>query len=149
AFNRLKEGSYLLRVRPSASGVAGSESVLAFTINPPWFRSATAYLLYTVTGLGLIGLIAWFASRIERRAKHRRETLVDQRTTELRISNQQLAFRVEEILTLSQAINQSPVAVYLTAPDGRIEFANQRAAELTGCPTGELHGKSLNQFRAD
>jgi signal transduction histidine kinase/CheY-like chemotaxis protein len=82
-FDHLKEGRYVLHVRPRAAGEIGDEATLAFTVLPPWYRAPWAYVGYVLGVLGLAVLIARVASYLERREKVRLERLVEQRTQEL------------------------------------------------------------------
>jgi len=139
-FNRLKEGSYVLHVRPRVGGQTGAPATLAFSVLPPWYRTPLAYLAYGLCGLGLVLTAAWLPSALHRRQKAHLEALVNQRTRELNESNARLALQVEEIKTLSQAIEQSPVAVRIERLDGTIEFANPRQSRTTGYAPAELIG---------
>jgi signal transduction histidine kinase/ActR/RegA family two-component response regulator len=82
-FNHLKEGRYVLHVRPRSAGGVGDEATLAFTVLPPWYRAPWAYVGYVLGLLGLGFLIARVASYLEHREKVRLEHLVAQRTREL------------------------------------------------------------------
>ncbi len=96
--NRLNEGDYILHVRPSRGAELGTEARLAFTILPPWYRTPTAYVLYSLTLLGLVGAIAWLTSYLERREKRRLGHLVAVRTADLAASEdryRQLATELE------------------------------------------------------
>ncbi len=148
-FNRLKEGAYVLHVRPRSRDSLGSEVTLAFSILPPWFRSPLAYFIYALSALGFIAFTAWLLTYLQRRETDRLERIVTQRTTELKESNLLLANQVDEIRMLSQAIAQSPVAVILTKPDGQIVFANPRATDLTGYALNELIGKNTRALRSE
>ncbi len=44
----------------------------------------------------------------------------------------------EQILKLSRAVEQSPAAVLITAPEGNIVYANPKCIEMTGFAYGEL-----------
>jgi signal transduction histidine kinase/CheY-like chemotaxis protein len=81
----LNEGNYLLRVQATDSnGVQSKEYVLAFTIQPPWYRSIWMEIIY---GLGiLIGFYLFGRWRTYRLRLRQRELvdLVDLRTRELR-----------------------------------------------------------------
>jgi PAS domain S-box-containing protein len=147
-FNRLKEGHYTLRVRPRTADASGTESTLSFAIRPPWYRTNGAYLAYAVLSVGLVLLAGWLFSYLHRRENARLERIVAQRTRELNASNDRLATQVEEIRMLSQAIAQSPVAVFITQPDGTIVFANPRAAELSGYGLNELIGANAAVLRS-
>ena len=148
AFNRLKEGRYVLHVRPRTGADTGTEATLVFAIRPPWYRTTIAYVGYAVSAIGVVLLAAWFLTLLERRENKRLEHLVAERTVELSRSNAQLANQVEEIRILTRAIVQSPVAVFITAPDGTIEFTNPRSCALTGCAASYLVGSKLQLLRA-
>jgi len=55
----------------------------------------------------------------------------------------------EEIRRLSQAVEQSPVAVHITDLAGRIVFANPRMSELTGYANDELLAQTFRDLRSD
>jgi len=148
AFNRLKEGKYILHVRPRSGATIGAEDALAFSILPPWYRTPVAYVVYGLSAAGLILLVAWLMTLLERRENARLERVVAERTGELSKSNAQLARQVEEIRVLTRAIVQSPIAVFITSPEGVIEFVNPRSCELTGCEAARLIGANLNEMRA-
>ena len=147
-FNQLKEGNYVLQVRPSALGVPGVLSTLVFTINPPWYRTVPAYVAGTLLILGVVLGAAWLFTYLERREKIRLENLVARRTHELNETNTRLATQVEEIRTLSQAIQQSPVGVIITDTDGTIFFANPPVCRLSGYSLDELAGQPVRKLRA-
>ena len=107
AFNRLKEGSYTLQVRPVIQGVAGAMTQLALTIEPPWFRTPTAYAAYTVGTLAFIAFVAWYASWRERRKKAELARLVALRTKELNDANRQLAGNMQATLRQAAALRAS------------------------------------------
>lgn len=147
-FNRLTEGHYTLHVRPRSNQMTGAEAVLSFTIRAPWYRTTYAYLAYISGALGLLLSAGWISSYLERRENLRLEKLVAERTRELNASKDRLAHQVEEIRMLSQAIEQSPVAVFITQPDGVIVFANPRASDATGYAASELIRQNLRSLRA-
>ncbi|MGQ8337387.1 triple tyrosine motif-containing protein [Sunxiuqinia sp. A32] len=79
-FMNLKEGEYIFKVK--AINPYGNESTVAalpFYIQPPWYRSILAYIMYTLSGLILIGLLIWWVyhrmqvSRRQERLKHLQE----------------------------------------------------------------------------
>lgn len=148
AFSKLKEGRYVLRVRPRSGSSVGAEDTLAFSIRPPWYRTTVAYLAYGLSALGFVLLAVWLSTLLERRENARLERLVAERTGELSRSNMQLAKQVEEIRVLTQAIMQSPIAVFITKPDGIVEFTNPRSSQLTGLTASHLIGTNLRQLRS-
>jgi PAS domain S-box-containing protein len=147
-FSRLKEGRYVLRVRPKAAGRAGTEAAMAFTVLPPWYRTPYAYVAYACLGVFGIVLSAWLSTELERKKNARLESLVTLRTKELNDSNARLAAQVADISMLSQAVEQSPVGILITRRDGTIVFANPRMCAATGFTVGELQGRSSRLLRS-
>lgn len=107
SFTRLKEGSYVFHVRPVIGETPGQEARLAFTIQPPWFRTRLAWLAYLAVAIGLVTSIAWFSSYMQRREKIRLERLVAERTAELHVNNAQLGRQVQEITEKTAALAAS------------------------------------------
>ncbi len=98
SFTRLREGHYVFRVRPRVGNLAGAESRLEFTIQPPWYRAPAAYATYIITGLFLLALAIFVPAYAERRHKARLERLVHERTRELNETNQLLGRQMIETL---------------------------------------------------
>jgi len=86
AFNRLREGHYIFHVRPVAGWRIGEEAKLEFTVRPPWFRAPLAWMIYILTALGTVMLIARLSSLSQRREKERLAHIVAERTRELQAS---------------------------------------------------------------
>ncbi len=107
SYNDLKEGRYIFHVRPISDGIAGAEASLSFTVLPPWYRTTVAWVLYGVTGLGLVAFFGWLASYRERREKSRLEKLVEKRTGELNTTNLELGRQVEETMEKTRALAAS------------------------------------------
>lgn len=145
--NGLAEGSYELQIRAKSGDTYTTPTSVRFTILAPWFRTNLAYFAYAVGAVGLIGGAIWISTILERRENLRLDSLVRQRTTELKETNDQLEEQVEEIRILSQAINQSPVSILITQSNGTILFANPRACELTGLRESDLIGRKAESIR--
>ncbi len=116
SFSRLKEGSYVFRVRPQAGDLLGDEARLVFSVRPPWYRTKLAISLYLVGAFCAVGLFAWLFSYMERRDKRRLARLVSERTKEL---NHQIA----ETLRKSSD---------LVASEERIRRLNRTLAVISG-----------------
>jgi PAS domain S-box-containing protein len=84
ALNRLKEGQYTFRVRPVSDQEIGVEANVSFVINPPWYRTRLAWILYAFSAIGVVVGVARLTSFLERREKERLARLVEERTAELR-----------------------------------------------------------------
>ncbi|PPD04748.1 MAG: histidine kinase, partial [Methylocystis sp.] len=54
----------------------------------------------------------------------------------------------DRLLTLSAAVEQSPIAVMITNKDGEIEYVNSRFASLTGYPPHELIGRNPRMLQS-
>ncbi len=107
SYNRLKEGTYILQLRPVTDNKPGPVTSLEFSIRPHWSRTRTAYAAYGVAAFAFVALIAWYASWRERVEKARLELLVAQRTRELNAANQQLASNIESTLQQAEALRVS------------------------------------------
>ncbi|MFL6578178.1 MAG: ATP-binding protein [Povalibacter sp.] len=145
--DELDEGDYVLRVRPRQGGVIGDEDSIAFSIAAPWYRTPLAYFSSVATVVSLILVTVWLLTLFERRKRNQLEQLVAARTGELQETNVQLAHQMDEIRVLTQAIEQSPVALFITSPEGIIEYTNPRTSLLTGRTADELLGFNLNALR--
>lgn len=54
----------------------------------------------------------------------------------------------DRLVTLSAAVEQSPIAVMITNKDGEIEYVNSRFASLTGYPPHELIGQNPRMLQS-
>ena len=140
AFNRLKEGDYIFRVRPvTGPDSYGAEARLGFTVRPPWYRTTLAWVIYGVSGISVVVFFAWLFSYLERREKVRLEHLVARRTGELNSTNQQLGLQIEETLDKSEA---------LAASEERFRTLNAELEHRVEERTAELGKASLEMQRA-
>ncbi len=130
AFNRLKEGRYLLHVRPRTDTSVGHETTLAFVVRPPWFRTPWAYGLYGLTAIAAMLGIAWWSSYLERREKARLEHLVAARTRELHETNRRLNEQVHATLDKAAALVASEER-YRKLNEGLEQRVADRTTELT------------------
>jgi signal transduction histidine kinase/DNA-binding NarL/FixJ family response regulator len=88
-FTNLIGGRYTFEVRArDGDRVVGPVSRLAFTVTPPWHRSAWAIAGYTLAGIGLVGgFVRWKLSTAARE-RRRLEQVVAERTTELKLAKE-------------------------------------------------------------
>jgi signal transduction histidine kinase/CheY-like chemotaxis protein len=107
SFNRLKEGKYVFHVRPVAGTERGAEARLAFVVQPPWYRTTSAWIAYAASAIALLTFAAWLSAYLERREKARLERVVQERTNELNASNMRLGRQIAETLEKSDALAAS------------------------------------------
>ncbi len=87
----LMEGAYTLEVRALDSfGRPGPVAAYAFTLRPPWFRTAAAYAGYLISAVVAVGaFVRWRTARLRRQTEEL-ETVVKERTAELEQRNLEL-----------------------------------------------------------
>ena len=73
-FAKLDPGSYVLKIKGSNNrNIFGKETTLKINIDPPWYKTTAAYLLWFVLGLGLAySLYSFLLSRNMAQAKAQR-----------------------------------------------------------------------------
>lgn len=102
-YTGLSEGEYRFRVR--AQNIyqhLSREAHFDITILPPWYRAWWAYLLYVLTGGGLVaGLIQLRVRQLERKS-HELEQLVAERTAEVVEQRNRLKIQSEKLAELDQ-----------------------------------------------
>ena len=99
----LPEGSYLIEARASFDGVNFSQpDQLAFAVQPPFFRSITAYALYTASVLGVFFATVVFLRIRAERKNIALSRIVAERTAEVQNANTQLNLANAELKELYQ-----------------------------------------------
>ncbi len=85
AYTNLREGRYDFRVRArNAYGDVSREATYRVAVEPPWFRTGFAYFVFAVLSLLVLYGAVQLNSRHLLREKTRLETLVTEKTRELR-----------------------------------------------------------------
>ncbi len=79
---------------------------------------------------------------------------VDARTLELDRANQELRAEIEErkevgkrLEQFKRAVEESPVSIMITDPEGHIEYINPRYTEVTGYALEDIRGKTTTEIR--
>lgn len=84
-YTNIPEGTYRFRVRAkNLYGVIGQEAIYGFEIQPPWYRSWWAYLVWATLTIFVVWSIAHFYSLRLKREKIHLEVLIAERTQQLR-----------------------------------------------------------------
>jgi serine phosphatase RsbU (regulator of sigma subunit)/ligand-binding sensor domain-containing protein len=113
-YTNLSEGNYTFYVK--ARNVYGEESLLAsykFKILPPWYRTAWAYISYTLLAiLFIIVTIRVYTGRLVRQ-KIRLEETVAKRTEEIRHKNDVLEQQQKEILKQADDLQKTNETIRL------------------------------------
>ncbi len=97
-FPGLDAGTYIFRVQAkNVYGDVSREDRFQFEIEPPWYRTAWAYILYGLLFVLLLyRAITWKSSRLEREKK-RLEHIVKARTHEIEEKNNQLESQTRQL----------------------------------------------------
>ena len=87
-FRGLRDGTYRFEARAiDALGRTSPAAALPFTVRPPWWRSAPAYVGYALGLVLFSGVVFLTRLRLARRHREQLEALVAQRTRELAAAN--------------------------------------------------------------
>ncbi len=102
-FRGLHNGSYHLSVRiANARGATSPPTNLQFDILPPWYMTWLAYSLYIMAAaLAILGLMRWSA-RLARRRNLTLESIVRERTDQLKVTMQKLNDETRNSATLAE-----------------------------------------------
>ncbi len=106
-YTNLPEGTYTFKVK--AKNIYGVESSIGeyrFRVLPPWYRTWPAYGGYGIAGIGMVWLLLWLNSRRLVAQKQRLESLVDERTKEIREKNERLETANEEIQAEKEKVEE-------------------------------------------
>lgn len=104
----LPEGAYRFEVKSTEPHNQMRSTTFDFVIKPPFYRTWWAYLSYLMGILALIFLYVQFRSANLENERERLNKLIEQKTTELRIANNELQnsqVRLERTIDIVQAIN--------------------------------------------
>jgi len=94
----LREGNYEFRVK--AKNIFGNESPAAsylFSVRPPWYRTAWAYIVYLLSASAGIYVAVRLGQYRLKKKNERLEQIVAERTQEIRDKNEILTTQQEEI----------------------------------------------------
>lgn len=129
-YTYLREGKYTFKVK--AKNIYNNESEIAiykFRILPPWYRTNIAYIIYVI----LFILLFWLALKLNtlrlKKAKRKLETIVDQRTIELRNKNQEIESINKEVMQQYSEIQQQNAEILQQKE--QLEFVNQELEKLS------------------
>ncbi len=115
-YTHLPEGSYRFRVRArTPHGVVAENAALSFGVLPPWYRTLWAYALYAVVGgFAVWGIVGLRTKQLEE-DKRKLETIVEERTVEVRQQRDEIHAQERKSNSLLLNILPSSVADELKA----------------------------------
>ncbi len=97
-YTNLPEAHYKFRVRAkNIYEIQSTESVYKFRVKPPWFRTYGAFILYILLAGFIVRLFIWIYGRRLRKQNEELETIVAERTAEIREKNDSLEKQKNEI----------------------------------------------------
>lgn len=121
AYTNVPEGNYTFKVRgKSPSGVLGDEITYSFKINPPWWRTWWAYLVYVFLAASIVSIFSRWRNRRLRQQRESLQQIVKERT-------QEIEQRVEELSTIN-SLQEGLVA--LMDIDGIYKLAGDKIQTL-------------------
>ncbi|MEA2489968.1 MAG: hypothetical protein QOH21_1760 [Acidobacteriota bacterium] len=134
-YTNLDPGSYRFRLRSrGAGGAVSAESTWAFTVQPPWYRTRTALVLWLLLAAALIALVVRLRTRALRRraqqltARVEEQTVALQHTVEqLRLAQSSLVEKNEQLEDANALLAQANVRLEkLSLVDALTSVANRR-----------------------
>lgn len=106
--NNLKEGTYTLHIKAKdAQDVTSDEITLKIHILPPWYRSWWAFIMYVLSGIGLLYLLVYLNSRRLIAKNKKLEEIVKIRTQEVVQQKEEIKIQKEHIEVVHKEITDS------------------------------------------
>ncbi|KQC32972.1 hypothetical protein AAU57_06270 [Nonlabens sp. YIK11] len=146
-FENLNHGDYQLRIRSIVNGsISEDEAVFAFTIEPPFYLSRTAIVIYVILSLGILFLVGrifkWYYNRkrnldLEKQRQQMELDLLKSQKDIADLKNQQLNSDIES--------RNRDLAIKTMAMIRKNETLNQLRGELDNLPTTQ-ESKSLKKM---
>ncbi len=102
-YTNLPEGNYTFQVKArNIYGVESKPASFTFKIYPPWYRTKWAYIAYVLSGAILIWFLLSIYTKRLKAEKLLLEHIVQQRTAEIMLKNDELEHQKEEITHQSE-----------------------------------------------
>lgn len=107
-YTNLHEGAYRFRGRAkNAYGKVSGESVYAFAVTPPWYRTWLAYLVYAMATAALLaGVLRWRSLALRQRNRELADLVA--------VQTQALQRQTEELQSTNEALTELSVTDTLT-----------------------------------
>ena len=130
-YTNLKEGNYTFHVRArNNNGQISQETRFGFAVEPPWYRSVVAYVLYSVTVMAL--LFAAF-NMLDRKYQREQKILEEKQ-------QQELSQKETEIVQISQKTQEEITRLQNERLEADLRHMNNELATAT------MHLLNKNEF---
>jgi len=139
-YTNLREGDYSFHViARNIYDETSEESIFHFSIDPPWYRTTLAYLVYIILFILILytGVIIYV--RKLKADRDRLERIVIERTSEIQQQKEEIKTQAEqledinkELQKLSLVASKTDNAVIITNERGKIEWINEGFQRLFG-----------------
>jgi PAS domain S-box-containing protein len=167
-YTNLWEGKYIFKLR--ARDIYGHISEInsySFTIEAPYYRTFVAYALYLLIFVAFIWMLIYFNSRRLIQQKRNLEAIVEKRTYELRVKNEEIILQNAELMQakeeiqaqaeqleltnlelekLSLVVSETSNSVLIYNADLELEWVNKSFERTYGYSKNEfiqIHGKTI------
>ncbi len=106
-YTRIPHGDFIFRARgKNIYDQISEEDYFLFTVLPPWYHTWWAYLGYLILGLlGANGLVRWRSNQL-RKEKLALQHIVNARTSELQVRNEQLMVQKRQLSQQAAELRQ-------------------------------------------
>lgn len=140
-YSNIPPGDYVFIIQATVNEREWSPEVsYPFTIKPPAYRTATAYIFYTIAAILLVFLLLWWRTRSLRQAQFILRNKVNERTLELKEKNIELA-------KLSLVASETGNAVMIFNEKMELEWVNNGFSKMTGFSQDEFIRKKGSNIK--
>ncbi len=103
-YTNIPAGDYTFKVRSkNVYNQLGDEDSYRFSVQPPWYGSWLAYLLYALALIALVWFISRWRSKELQKKNERLEETISERTQEIQQKNTVLNHQTEQLVELNEA----------------------------------------------
>lgn len=128
-YTNLREGAYIFRVKAiNAYGNVSKESIYAFEVLPPIYRTVWAFIIYVVLAVGLVFLVIKINAKRLLKENERLEKVVLERTAEIEQQKEELQMQAENLAEVNETLSQQKEEIQQAADE--LNITNERLEEI-------------------